>query len=167
MKKKLPLFLGFAFLLVALAGGAGLFLLADRNQPPANQDSSPSIAPATGTPAAVSPMPTQSESSVPAGWLIFTSQEHGFQIAYPPDYQALDDADNLYGWPNGVVLFYQGGQAYDIVLEAWDNQSGYQAKYAGRESDLTAFPVDGEFITVFNNTLDPSYPAMVATFSRI
>ena len=54
---------------------------------------------------------TPETSSTPApgeheGWNKYRSEEYDFEIFYPNDYEALDDANNLYGWPNAVVLLY-------------------------------------------------------------
>ena len=81
-----------------------------------------------------SPEPSEETTIQPspdpyADWQTYTNEEYGFQFSYPDEFEALDDENNLYGWPNAVVLLYQGGQAYDIPVEVWDSESEYQQAY--------------------------------------
>jgi hypothetical protein len=99
----------------------------------------------------ISPSP---ESTIPANWKTYTNSAYGFEISFPENYQALDSPDDLYGWPNGVVLIYGGGQAHDVAIEIWDNQTDYQGKYPNEEVEkhsigtkyLTIADITGEVI---------------------
>lgn len=107
-------------------------------------------------------------SAIPAGWLTYTSVEYGFQISHPPTYEALDDADNLYGWPNGVVLFYKGGQSYDLPVEAWTSEREYEAKYPATMMDLvTVHQVGTYYITLFNQNEVSEVDNIISTFTLL
>jgi hypothetical protein len=95
------------------------------------------------------PTPTPSSESTS---MIYKNDTYGFSLSYDPPYQLLTDAENLYGYPNGVALFYTGGQAYDIVVEVWDTKAAYEAEYASRMAELTVVEHKGKFITLLNNT---------------
>lgn len=172
MKQKSLLLLGIVFLIIAIAGGVGLYLFSNQKiqlpgQSAPSAESTPTSTPATQP--VVEPQPTGSmeETVVPAGWQTYTNSEYGFQISYPDDYQALDDAENLYGWPNGVVLLYKGGQAYDIAVEVWDDESEYQAKYGPRIDDLVVKEVGGKHITILDNTQEPDNAPVIGTFRAL
>ena len=119
----------------------------------------------TATPA-VSPSPTIAEetSNIPAGWLTYTNEQYDFEISYPANYQALDDSDNLYGWPNGIVLFYSGGQSYDLPVEVWDTAYEYEKKYKNQMSDLTVKQVGGKYITLLNANRIAEVDQIISTF---
>lgn len=85
----------------------------------------------------------------------YTNEKYGFELIYDAPYKVLVDKDNLYGYPNGVALMYKGGQAYDIVVEAWDTQAAYEKHYASQMAKVTAIKSMGKFITFFNNTDEP------------
>lgn len=117
-----------------------------------------------------SPMPSDTPvtSSVPAGWLTYTSAEYCFEISYPPSYQALDDTDNLYGWTNGVVLFYKGGQSYDIAIQAWENQADLDANYPNAGNNISIHNTCNSRIISLNDvTLDPESASVIATFTLL
>lgn len=123
-----------------------------------------SIITPTSTPA-MPPQPTQSikDTSIPSGWLTYKNSEYGFEISYPDNYDALDDKENLYGWPNGVVLLYKGGQAYDIAIEVWDNQSEYESKYPNN-TNLTVKKIGDKYLTITDNTLEEENTKIISTF---
>lgn len=100
-------------------------------------------------------------------WETYTSQDHGFKFSYPPEFEALDSVDDLYGWPDGVALLYKGGQAYDIPIEIWDNQSDYQTKYQNRLSELEVKQINGKYVTFLNNTDNQFFQEIVNTFEQI
>jgi len=109
---------------------------------------------------------TQLFSSKP-GWQIFTNAQYGFQISYPATYQALTDPDNLYGWPKAVVLFYAGGQSYDLPIEVWNSVAEYEAKYQPGMTNLTVKQVKGKYITLVNSNLSTEVDEIIATFKII
>jgi hypothetical protein len=96
--------------------------------------------------------------------VLYENSEYGFELWYSPEYKVLADSENLYGYPHGVALLYQGGQAYDLVIEAWDSQAEYEAAYGSRMSDLTVIQAKGKFITILDNTLTPENQEIIATF---
>lgn len=101
------------------------------------------------------------------GWQVYQNSQYGFTISYPQNYQALTDPDNLYGWPKAVVLFYAGGQSYDLVVEVWNSEAEYKAKYPPPTSNLTVKPADGKYITLLNQTNDPQVDEMISTFAYL
>ena len=85
----------------------------------------------------------------------FPLSSRHFSISYPKTYKALSDKENLYGYPNGIVLLYSGGQAYDVVVEVWNTKEAYQKEYALRMADLTVKQVSEKYITLLDNTKMP------------
>ncbi len=99
---------------------------------------------------------TKTENKTPSTDKVYRNETYGFETTYPKEYRILTDADSLSGYPNGVALLYTGGQAYDVIIEIWDNKSDYEKNYEGRLSDLKVFENKGKFITFFNNTGSPN-----------
>lgn len=149
--------------ILGLLGTAAAYFLGSLNHPEA-----PPIPPPPPEPP-IKPTITESLSppAVSSGWQTYQNQKYGFAISYPEDYQALDDQENLYGYPQGVVLLYQGGQAYDIIIEVWDNQSDYEGKYASRIADLTVKKIGQKFLTLLDNTQETENNAVIATFKTL
>jgi hypothetical protein len=113
------------------------------------------------------PSDTPAGPSIPAGWNTYRNETYGFEISYPSTYQALDDADNLYGWTNGVVLLYNQGQSYDIAIQAWNSQPEYESELGTEMARITVHTIGSRFITVFNITEEPENAAVIATFRAI
>jgi|GEM_PF-5225451 hypothetical protein len=86
---------------------------------------------------------------------LYSNEKYGFTLTHSNQFKVLTDKDNLYGYPNGVALIYKGGQAYDIVIEAWDSQLAYEQAHSGNLANVTAFESKGKFITFYNNTESP------------
>lgn len=126
---------------------------------PATEEEDPA---ATTDPTTVTNLET-SELALPK----YTNPEYGFEVSYPESYQLMTDNENLYGYPNGVALLYQGGQAYDLVIEAWDTEAAYQSAYGTRVSDLKVIENKGKYITILNNTQEPENAAIVASFKVV
>jgi len=109
------------------------------------------------------------EASIDAtkpGWKTFTSDAYKFQVSYPPNYQALTDKNNLYGWPKAVVLIYSGGQSYDLPIEVWSSVAEYEMKYKD-QPNLTVKQVNGKFITLMNVNYTPEVDEIIATFKTL
>jgi len=136
--------------------------------------SSPSFAPQQISPTTIpspTPIPTQplptntvSVTTAPSDWLTYKNSTYGFEIMYPKTYQALDDKNNLYGWPNGIVLFYNSGQSYDIVIQVWDTKQEYEKAYPQGSYDLTVKQINNKFLTIVNLTKEPQNSEIIATF---
>lgn len=127
----------------------------------------PEITPTTSVQEQTTPTPVaESQTNIPKGWLTYKNEKYGFQISYPPNYKALTDKNNLYGWPKAVVLIYSGGQSYDLPIEVWDNASEYQAKYRN-EPNLTVKKIGSKYITLVNTNGTPEVDEIISTFSNI
>lgn len=107
--------------------------------------------------------PTVSATPVAGDWLTYKNFTNGFEISYPKSYKALDGKSDLSGYPNGIVLIYSGGQAYDVVVEVWNTKSEYESNYASRLSDLTVVKSKDKFITIFNNTSSPENKKIISS----
>lgn len=97
----------------------------------------------------------------------YTNNTYGFTISYPNSYKALDDANNLYGYPHGIVLLYSGGQAYDVVIESWNTQAEYENAYSSRMPDVTVVKSNGKFITLLDNTKSAENKQIIASFKLL
>lgn len=103
-----------------------------------------------------------------SGVRTYSNELYGFQITYPDSYEALTSKDDLSGWPNAVVIIYNGGQAYDVVVEAWDSVDQYQEKYGeGDDFNLTVKEHGGKIITILNSTEEPQNEEVISTFKFI
>lgn len=123
-------------------------------------DQAPSPTPSPTTPTATP------ESNVPSGWKTYVNQEYGFEISYPPSYKALTDNENLYGWPNGIVLFYGGGQSYDLVVQHWNSPSEYENKYKN-QTNVTVKKIGDTYITLLNTNFETEVDEIIETFKNI
>ena len=154
-------------LLLLIVGGGAYYLGLQKSGSVAEQtivsisEVQPTIPFSTPVPTTV---PTViSEETQEAGWQVYKNSQYGFQISYPSGYQALNDAENLYGWPKAVVLFYNGGQSYDLPVEVWDSEAEYQAKYPGTMNNLTVKRVGDKFITLLNTNYSEEVEQIIAT----
>ena len=125
---------------------------------------------ATSLPASTNtPMPAPTDkpqAPIPDGWLTYQNAQYGFEIFYPPEFQVLDDQDSLYGWPNAVVLLYNGGQSYDIAIQVWDSPADLDANYPN-EARIQTVNVNGKIISLFDITQQPENAAVIATFKLL
>lgn len=116
------------------------------------------------TPSATVLTPTKSVSS---DMLTYKNSIYGFEISYPKAYKALDSKDDLAGYSNGAALIYNGGQAYDVVIEVWDTKAEYENKFGAMISDVTVIESNGKFITLQNSTHEPENDQIIASFKLI
>lgn len=112
---------------------------------------------------ATAPAPTPPTSTS----LTYKNNVYGFQISYPSNFKALDSKNDLYGYPEGIVLIYSGGQAYDVVVEAWNSQAEYQTKYSSNLSDVTVLKIGEKYITAYDGTHNPENAAIIASFKLL
>jgi hypothetical protein len=153
-------------IILALLLAATAYYLGTQKAPSSTAQTTATVT-VTPTPTqALQATPTSQESMTPQGWLTYTSDTHGFEISYPPDYEALDDANNLYGWSNGVVLIYGGGQSYDLPIEVWNSASEYQSKYPNADN-LTIKKIGNKFITLLNMNKTQEVDEIITTFKEI
>ena len=160
MNKRTHLLIGFSTILIAAIACQVSFQTESATSTP-----QPTPEP-TPTPTLPPPQPTATEEqpAIPAGWLTYQNLEAGFEISYPPEYTPLDDETNLYGWPHGLVLLYNGGQSYDIAIEIWDSEQDIVTRYPVEGDRITTFQSGNKFISVFNITQEAENAAVVATF---
>lgn len=155
-------------LIIVLAAVIGAYYMGSLTGQTAVTPSPSPSAVVTGKPTATpttSPTPKASPTSnIPQGWQTYTSGKYGFQISHPANYKALADKDSLSGYPNGVVLIYSGGQAYDVVIESWNTQAEYESHYVGQISKLTVKLISGKYITLYDATELPVNKDIIATF---
>lgn len=103
-------------------------------------------------------------SNVPAGWSTYSNSQYNFEISYPSTYQALDSENDLYGWPDAIMLFYKGGQSYDIVIEVWDTEAEYQSKYSNLDFNVEVKEVEDKFLTITDMTKELENAQIISTF---
>lgn len=172
--------------IILLTSTSAFFLGMKQNKQPSPQSQSPSITTTTfitptlqptltqiitptSIPFTITPSPTvqptiaANNTNIPSGWVTYTNTSYGFSISHPPQYKELTDKDNLYGWPKAIVLLYSGGQAYDIAVEAWDNESEYKSKYPTQQYAVKK--IGNKYITVTGFTEDVQQ--IIATFKEI
>ncbi len=112
--------------------------------------------------------PTIIKEKIPKGWETYTNSAYSFEISFPKSFKALDSANDLYGYPNGVALIYGGSQAYDVVIEVWNTEAQYKQKYANQLSQVTVFKLStGKFLTLFNNTQEAVNNQIIGTFTLL
>ncbi len=97
----------------------------------------------------------------------YTNTQYGFELKYPLTFKALTDKENLYGWPKAIVLFYSGGQSYDLPVEVWDSEAEYQEKYKSVTYTHEVFQKGDKFITLVNMNNDPIVDKIIASFKSI
>lgn len=132
------------------------------------QDATPTPQP-TYTPqptATLAPPPTATSQpvNIPAGWQSYQNSTYGFSISFPAEYQALDDAENLYGWPNGALLLYNAGQSYDIAIQVWQQEQDAYTNYPNAGNFLKVYSCGNHFISIFDITQEPENAAVINTF---
>ena len=101
--------------------------------------------------------------SIPTGWKTFISEKYGFSISFPASYKALTDKDDLYGWPNGVVLLYNGGQSYDLAIEHWNSLEEYEKVYKN-ETRTYIKNIGREYISLLNMNNTTEVEKIIETF---
>jgi len=163
----------FAALLFVSIGAFGAYFLsvAKGNKTPVKIPSTQVVV--TPTVSEVSPTPTptpvvtqtsEDNVDVPSDWSTYTNSTYGFSISFPANYQVLDSSNDLYGWPNGVALLYNGGQAYDITIEVWDSETEYEAKYTNQPGEMLVKNVGDKYVTVVDQTLEGDAADIISTF---
>lgn len=162
----LPLLI-IALLAVLWFGGGGDYLkenISLLNTKTTTALTTPSPTPTVTKTVTINPTVTIAKkvSNVPEGWQTYTNTKYGFSISYPPNYKALTSKDDLYGWDKAVVLFYGGGQSYDVAVEVWDSEAGYKEKYPGIE--MAVYLTKGKVITLYDETKEPENKTIINSF---
>ena len=134
-----------------------------------SQSTITAVVPTLPQPTEAPPAPTAAPPgpTIPAGWSTYRNDAVGFEISYPTTYSALDDANNLYGWTNGVVLLYNSGQSYDLAIQLWNSQAEYENEFSGQMERITIHPIGNQFLTIMDVTQEPENSGVIATFHRI
>lgn len=121
------------------------------------------------------------DSEMMADWIIYSNDEYGFKFSYPPEYQVLDDEENLYGWKNGLVLLNkggpasptdtssQGGPAYNFVVQVWESMEEYDKNVQTTTYDSALIRVEGKgvYISLQNVTGEPELNKVIDTFVQV
>ena len=157
------------FLIVVLCAGGIYFFVSGVKTPPSSEPT-PSEPIATPTlPVETKTVDREEPSRViekdPTLANTYINIEYGFEIQYPDSCDALDDDTNLYGWPNGIVLFHCGGQAYDIAVEVWDSLDEYQQKYPNEDPYVKK--INSKYITVSDMGKTDTTYEIITTFSTL
>jgi len=151
-------------IIILLSGFFGYYYLQDNYQVTKKSDSEVSLIPTPTVPVLNGINEEKEESIIPAGWVTYTNQEYRFEISFPSTYRALTDANNLYGWPNGVVLIYDGGQSYDLVIETWNSKTEVDNKYKD-QTNVTINKVGVYYLSLLNQNYDSEVDQIINTFS--
>lgn len=157
-------------LLLVVVGGSAYYFGTQKSQMSAEQ-SMVSTSSGQGAIPTITLIPTKVPTALPTetakpGWQVYRNSQYGFEIWHPISYQALTDAENLYGWPDAVVLFYNGGQSYDLPVEVWDSEAEYKAKYPGTMTNLTVKKVGDKYVTLLNANFESEVDEMIETFKE-
>jgi len=148
--------------LLVVALGIAVYVLYNR-VPVVSEPVTPVTDEITVTPTVPSPSSTISATPTSVDGTVYTNEKYGFEFTYKAPFKVLVSKDDLYGYPNGVALIYNGGQAYDIVIEAWDSKAVYETEHAGNLANLTAFESKGKFITFYDNTQEPGNKEIIGS----
>jgi len=130
---------------------------------------SPSPSPTASTQPSAAPSTNPSPTADPhSGWQTYTNEDYGFQISYPDNYDLLASENDLYGWPHAVALLYNGGQAYDIVIEVWNNMDEYESNHPDTENfEVTVNETDTNVISVTDYTAEDGNSDVISTFGLL
>ncbi|MFC1622234.1 hypothetical protein ACFL13_02560 [Patescibacteria group bacterium] len=78
----------------------------------------------------------------------YKDDELNFDILFPAGCGVSNEELDTYGWPNGVVLIYCGGETYDVAVEVWDTEEEFRDKYPDEENLVVEMLEDGRYLTV-------------------
>lgn len=169
MKKGVIYFLLSLFIVSGLVFSGYFFFLAQKSNTESPNQTSQMTGIVTEIPQQTGQITSneiENEVPIPQGWETYTNTGYGFEISYPSGYQALSDQNNLYGWPNAIVLLYKGGQSYDLPIEHWNTEEEYQTKYSG-QTNYVVKQVNGVYITLFNTNFSSEVDEIIKTFREI
>lgn len=96
--------------------------------------------------------------AIPADWKTYQVPNTTISLRYPPSYQLVDDT---YGWPRSIILFYDNGQSYELVVEKWTSLADFRRERR-RDPDYFTKVADG-YITFYNNNQDPVVAQVLST----
>lgn len=155
--------------LVLIIALAAIGYLVYQNMQLKKQAMSPSPVPTAANSVVPTSIPVVTSTSSPTqnlkpGWELYQNEQYGFEFSHPASYKVLTSKDDLYGWPDAILLLYKGGQSYDLAVEIWDTEAQYKAKY-NDSSILTVFKTkDGKFVTLLNQNKDSEVSEIISTF---
>lgn len=164
-----------AVTIVVLALLAGLFYFLSQNQVQisVNPDSSPKATrqtdptfptPVTNNEENSNTTPTPKTTAETDNTLTYKNSEYGFEFEYPKGYEALDDSDNLYGWKNGIVLLYGGGQAYDFAVQVWSSTEDFENNFGPNKEDVEIVEGNGKVFSLYNVSGNEKLQEVIDTF---
>lgn len=104
-------------------------------------------------------------TSPPSNLKTHSDPAYKFVLKYSDTYKATSDK---YGWPKAIFILYKDGQSYDLVVEVWDDEAGYKAKYNNQLDTITVKQMtNGKFLTLLNMNKDPEVDQIISTFKAL
>jgi len=107
---------------------------------------------------------TSTPTSVPNNLATYKNDTYKFELNYPKEYDLLTTKDDLYGYPNGILLLYNGGQTYDVVVEVWNTKAEIENAYSFMMQNVTIYEVNGKFISLLINSDNAETQAIKNSF---
>lgn len=92
----------------------------------------------------------------------YVNEQFGFSFSYPKKYRATVDKT---GWPKAVVILYDGGQSYNLVVEVAQSAAEYQDLNVTNGIGETIVKSEEDlFIVMRNLNSDPEISQVIESF---